>query len=35
MKFNFYDKKSQRLIIAIVAGVLIISMLIAGLSYML
>ena len=35
MKFNIYDKKNQRLVIAIVAGVLVVSMVIALLSYML
>jgi hypothetical protein len=29
MKFNIYDKKSQRLVIGIVAGVLILAMVLA------
>lgn len=34
MKFNIYDKKSQRVLIAIIVGLLVLSMAIAGLSYL-
>ena len=35
MKFNIYDKKSQRIVIAIIVGLLVLSMAIASLSALL